>query len=129
GGFFIIRAKAGMNPQVYEAFREDGKRLRSLRNKPLQTIHPKLPKRQRVELRVQWDVDGCPWVCASSSAGIAGRSAAAICSRTCRRSVTRSTRSAELRNGEGQWNCWSRSGNCTPLCMPLIPKRSLSSKD
>src|SRR5207249_3482751 len=60
GGFFIIRAKAGMNPQVCEAFREDGKRLRSLRNKPFQTIHTKLPKRQRVELGVRWDVDGCP---------------------------------------------------------------------
>src|SRR5436190_6159546 len=32
GGFFLIRAKAGMNPQVVEAFREDGTRLRSLRN-------------------------------------------------------------------------------------------------
>src|SRR5713101_6609930 len=60
GGFFLIRAKAGMNPQVVEAFREDGKRLRSLRNKPLKTIHAKLPKRQRVELVVQWHVDGCP---------------------------------------------------------------------
>src|SRR5215813_15010372 len=58
GGFFLIRAKAGLNPQVLEAFREDGKRLRSLRNKPLQTIHAKLPKRQRVDLRVQWHVDG-----------------------------------------------------------------------
>jgi len=60
GGFFLIRAKAGMNPQVLEAFREDGKRLRSLRHKSLQTIHAKLPKRQRVELRVQWHVDGAP---------------------------------------------------------------------
>jgi hypothetical protein len=60
GGFFLIRAKAGMNPQVLEAFREDGKRLRSLRNKSLQTIHTKLPKRQRVELVVQWHVDGGP---------------------------------------------------------------------
>src|SRR3989449_3808786 len=60
GGFFLIRAKAGMNPQVVEAFREDGKRLRSLRNKPLQTIHAKLPKRQRVELVVQWHGDGGP---------------------------------------------------------------------
>src|SRR5256885_4741638 len=60
GGFFLIRAKAGMNPQVLEAFREDGKRLRSLRNKSLQTIHAKLPKRQRVELGVQWQVDGHP---------------------------------------------------------------------
>jgi hypothetical protein len=60
GGFFFIRAKAGMNPQVMEALREDGKRLRSLRNKPLQTIHTKLPKRQRFDLGVQWQVDGGP---------------------------------------------------------------------
>ena len=60
GGFFIIRAKAGMNPQVIEAFREDGKRLHSLRNKSLKAIHAKLPKRQRVELVVGWQVDGHP---------------------------------------------------------------------
>jgi len=60
GGFFLIRAKAGMNPQVIEAFREDGTRLRSLRNKPLKGIHAKLPKRQRVELVVEWQVDGHP---------------------------------------------------------------------
>lgn len=60
GGFFLIRAKAGMTPQVLEAFREDGKRLRSLRNKSLQTIHATLPKRQRVELMVRWHVDGAP---------------------------------------------------------------------
>src|SRR5437773_6597188 len=60
GGFFLIRAKAGMNPQVVEAFREDGKRLRSLRNKPLKAIHAKLPKRQRVELVVEWQVEGHP---------------------------------------------------------------------
>ena len=59
-GFFIIRAKAGMNPQVVEALREDGKRLCSLRNKPLQAIHAQLPKRQRVDLVVQWQVDGHP---------------------------------------------------------------------
>jgi hypothetical protein len=59
-GFFIIRAKAGMNPQVVEAFREDGKRLCSLRNKPLQAIHAQFPKRQRVDLVVQWQVDGHP---------------------------------------------------------------------
>ena len=60
GGFFLIRAKAGMNPQVVEAFREDGKRLRSLRNKPLKAISAKFPKRQRVELVVQWQVDAQP---------------------------------------------------------------------
>src|SRR5713101_34133 len=59
-GFFLIRAKAGMNPQVVEAFRADGKRLQSLRNKRLKAIHAKLPKRQRVELGVQWHVDGAP---------------------------------------------------------------------
>jgi Transposase DDE domain len=58
GGFFLIRAKAGMNPQVVEAWREDGTRLRSLRNKPLKAIHAKLPKRQRVELVVVWQVEG-----------------------------------------------------------------------
>src|SRR2546425_3094956 len=58
GGFFLIRAKAGMNPQVLEAFREDGKRLGSLRNKPLKAIHATLPKRQRVELVVEWQVGG-----------------------------------------------------------------------
>jgi hypothetical protein len=57
GGFFLIRAKAGMNPQVLEALREDGKRLRSLRNKSLKAIHAKLPKRQRVDLLVAWQVE------------------------------------------------------------------------
>ena len=60
GGFFLIRAKAGMNPQVLEAFREDGKRLCSLRNKPLKAIHAKLPKRQRVALVVEWQVEERP---------------------------------------------------------------------
>jgi len=60
GGFFLIRAKAGMHPQVVEAFREDGTRLRSLRNKPLKAIHAKLPKRQRVELVVEWQVEERP---------------------------------------------------------------------
>lgn len=61
-GFFLIRAKAGMNPQVIEAFREDGKRLRSLRNKSLKAIHAKRPKRQRAALVVRWQVDGPPLV-------------------------------------------------------------------
>ncbi len=60
GGFLLSRAKAGMNPQVLEAFREDGKRWRSLRNKALQILHATLPKRQRVDLVVQWYVDGAP---------------------------------------------------------------------
>src|SRR5467141_3106226 len=60
GGFLIIRAKAGMHPQVVEAWREDGKRLRSLRNKPLKAIHTKLPKRQRVERVVEWQLEAHP---------------------------------------------------------------------
>ena len=60
GGFFIIRAKAGMNPQVVEAWREDGLRLRALRNTPLKVIHAKLPKRHRVELVVVWQVEEHP---------------------------------------------------------------------
>ena len=56
GGFLLLRAKAGRHPQGVEAFREDGKRLRSLRNKPLQAIHATLPKRHRVERVVAWPV-------------------------------------------------------------------------
>jgi hypothetical protein len=60
GGGCLIRAKAGMTPQLLEAFRADGKRLRSLRHKSLQTIHATRPKRHRVDLVVQWQVDGRP---------------------------------------------------------------------
>ena len=59
GGFLLIRAKAGMHPQVIEAFRDDGTRLRSLRHKPLKAIHAKLPKRQR-QGRVAGLRDVCP---------------------------------------------------------------------
>jgi len=58
GGCLLIRAKAGRPPHVVEAFREDGTRLRSRRNKPLQAIPATLPKRQRVELGGQWQIDG-----------------------------------------------------------------------
>jgi hypothetical protein len=47
-----------MHPQVTEAFREDGKRLRALRHKRLQALHAALPKRQRIALGVQGQVDG-----------------------------------------------------------------------
>jgi hypothetical protein len=60
GGGFLIRAKAGMNPQVLDAYREDGQRLGSLRNKSLKAILAKLPKRQRIELAVNWQVEGHP---------------------------------------------------------------------
>ncbi|HSF34091.1 MAG TPA: hypothetical protein VLK82_27005 [Candidatus Tectomicrobia bacterium] len=60
GGFFLLRAKAGLPPQVVEAFREDGTRLRSLRNKALKARHATRPKRQRVELVVAWQVEEHP---------------------------------------------------------------------
>jgi hypothetical protein len=60
GGVLLIRATAGRHPQVVEACRDDGTRLRSLRHKPLQTIHTTLPTRQRVDLVVPWKVDGEP---------------------------------------------------------------------
>jgi hypothetical protein len=46
-----------MHPQVVEACREDGARLRSLRHTPLKAIHTTLPKRQRVERVVTWQVE------------------------------------------------------------------------
>jgi hypothetical protein len=60
GGCFLIRATAGMHPQVVEAWREDGKRLRSLRNTPRKVIHTTLPKRQRVERVVAWQLEAHP---------------------------------------------------------------------
>jgi hypothetical protein len=61
GGFFIIRAKAGMHPQGVEALREEGRRLRSLRHQPLQAIQATRPKRQRVALVVEWQVEKQPF--------------------------------------------------------------------
>jgi hypothetical protein len=60
GGFLLIRAKAGRPPQGVAAWREDGTRLRSLRNKPLQAIHATLPKRHRVARVVEWPVEERP---------------------------------------------------------------------
>jgi hypothetical protein len=59
-GCLLIRAKAGRNPQGIEAFREDGTRLRALRNTPLHALDAQVPKRQRVELLVRWQGDGQP---------------------------------------------------------------------
>jgi len=49
-----------MQPQGVEAWRADGTRLRALRNKPLQAIHTTLPKRQRVERVVAWQLEAHP---------------------------------------------------------------------
>ena len=48
----LIRAKAGRNPQVLEAFREDGKRVRSLRPPSLPTIHATLAERSSLPTNV-----------------------------------------------------------------------------
>lgn len=54
GGFFIVRGKAGLNPHVRDAFREDGKRIRSCQGRDLKAIVSKFPKRQRAECQVEW---------------------------------------------------------------------------
>lgn len=61
GGFFVVRAKEGLNPRVIDAYREDGKRLRSCQDRDLQAIIAKLPKKQRVNLIVEWLIDGQPF--------------------------------------------------------------------
>lgn len=60
GGFFVVRAKEGLNPRVIDAYREDGKRLRSCQERDWQAIISKLPKRQRVALIVEWLIDHQP---------------------------------------------------------------------
>jgi hypothetical protein len=54
GGFFIVRGKAGLNPQVVDACREDGQRIKSCQGRDLQAIVSKFPKRQRAECQVEW---------------------------------------------------------------------------
>ncbi len=61
GGFFIVRGKAGLNPRVINAFREDGERLKSCQDRDLKAIAGKFPKRQRAELEVEWLIDHEPF--------------------------------------------------------------------
>ena len=61
GGFFIMRSKAGLNPRVMEAYREDGLRLKSCPERDFQAITSKFPKRQRCELGVEWLIEGEPF--------------------------------------------------------------------
>jgi hypothetical protein len=63
GGFFIVRAKDGLNPRVIDAVREDGKRVKSCQDRDFQAIISKLPKRQRTELDVEWQIDHQPFRC------------------------------------------------------------------
>jgi len=61
GGFCIVRAKAGLNPRVLHAVREDGQRLKSCQDRQLKAITSKFPKRQRAALEVEWLIDGEPF--------------------------------------------------------------------
>src|SRR5467141_1210853 len=61
GGFFIVRGKAGLNPRVITAFREDGERLKSCQDRDLKAIVSKFPKRQRSALEVEWLIEGEPF--------------------------------------------------------------------
>ena len=61
GGFFIMRSKAGLNPRVIDAYREDGQRIKSCQDRDFQAITSKLPKQQRAELEVEWLIEGEPF--------------------------------------------------------------------
>jgi hypothetical protein len=61
GGFFIMRSKAGLNPRVMDAYREDGQRLKSCQDRDLQALTSKFPKQQRCELEVEWLIEGEPF--------------------------------------------------------------------
>jgi Transposase DDE domain len=61
GGFFIMRSKAGLNPRVLDAYREDGQRINSCQDRDFQAIISKLPKQQRAELDVEWRIEGEPF--------------------------------------------------------------------
>jgi hypothetical protein len=61
GGFFLVRGKAGLNPRVIDAYREDGQRLKACQERDLKAIVSKFPKRQRAELDVEWLIEGEPF--------------------------------------------------------------------
>jgi len=61
GGFFIVRSKAGLNPRVVDAYREDGQRLKSCQDRDFQAIISQCPKRQRAELEAEWLIAGEPF--------------------------------------------------------------------
>ncbi len=61
GGCFVVRGKAGLNPRVISAFREDGALMKSCQDRDFKAIVSKFPKRQRAELEVEWLIDGEPF--------------------------------------------------------------------
>jgi hypothetical protein len=61
GGFFLMRSKAGLNPRVLDAYREDGQRIQSCQDRDFQAIASKWPKQQRADLEVEWLIEGEPF--------------------------------------------------------------------
>jgi hypothetical protein len=61
GGSFLVRSKAGLNPRVIDAYREDGQRIKSCQDRDFQAIVSKFPKQQRAELEVEWLIEGEPF--------------------------------------------------------------------
>ena len=61
GGFFLVRGKAGLNPRVIDAFRQDGQRLKSCQDRDFQAIIARFPKRQQAELDVEWLIEAEPF--------------------------------------------------------------------
>jgi hypothetical protein len=61
GGFFLVRSKAGLNPRVVDAYREDGQRLKSCQDRDFQAIISPFPQRQRTELEAEWLIEGEPF--------------------------------------------------------------------
>lgn len=61
GGFFIMKSKAGLNPRVLDAHREDGQRLKSCQDRDFQALTAKWPTQQRAELEVEWRIEGEPF--------------------------------------------------------------------
>jgi hypothetical protein len=58
GGFFVVRAKEGLNPRIVSAYREDGKHLRAFEDRDFQAMKLKFPKKRRFHLVVEWIIDG-----------------------------------------------------------------------
>ncbi len=61
GGFFLMRSKAGLNPRVLDAYREDGQRIKSCQDRDFQAIASTWPNQQRAELEVEWLIAGEPF--------------------------------------------------------------------
>lgn len=58
GGFFVVRAKEGLNPRIIRAYREDGKHLRAFEDRDFQAMKSKFPKKRRFHLMVEWIIEG-----------------------------------------------------------------------